>query len=276
MHEAYLRFAHFRYLKVALALVAAAGLVYALFTPARGASGDTWVGYGLGTLSALLMLWLMWLGVRKRRYGARGRPLREWVSAHVYLGLALVALVPLHAGFQVGWNVHTLSFALTYAVIATGIAGVVLYALVPTWMTKNRPGEKVEGLLERIAQLDAQSRAAAAGLPDVFAQAVLESIGETRIGGGLRAQLAGGDRSRGAERALRIVREHFDEKSAETREDVRRLLELLATKVELVRTMHRDVRYQALFDLWLVLHVPLAFAAIAAVAAHVFVVFYYR
>lgn len=276
MHESYLRFAGFRYLKTAAGLTAAAGLAYAFFSPPRGGSGDTWVGYGLGTLSAALLLWLMWLGVRKRRYGARGRPLREWVSAHVYLGLTLVVLVPLHAGFEVGWNVHTAAFVLTYAVVATGIAGVLLYALVPTWMTKNRPGEKAEGLLERIAQLDVHCRAAAASLPDVFARAVLESIEETRIGGGIRAQLAGSEGARGPARALEIVRRHFDEAGPETRESVRRLLELLATKVELLRTMHRDVRYQALFDLWLVLHVPLAFATIAAVAVHVFVVFYYR
>jgi hypothetical protein len=234
------------------------------------------VGYGLGTFSAILMLWLMWLGVRKRRYGARGRPLREWVSAHVYLGLTLLVLVPLHAGFEVDWNVHTLAFALTCAVIFSGVAGVLLYGLAPTWMTKNRPGEKIDGLLERVAQVDANCRATAEDLPDVFAQAVLESIRDTRIGGGLRAQLTPRGRSGGAVRALSSVREHLEEVGTESRDSARRLVELLASKIELVQTLNRDVRYQALLDLWLVLHVPLAFAAVASVAVHVIVVFYYR
>jgi hypothetical protein len=51
---------------------------------------------------------------------------------------------------------------------------------------------------------------------------------------------------------------------------------LLRRKVALLAVVRRDVRYRALLDVWLWLHVPLAVATLAAVAVHIFVVFYYR
>ena len=42
---------------------------YLWWQPAGGHNGGTWLGYTLGTIGALLILWLMLFGVRKRRYG---------------------------------------------------------------------------------------------------------------------------------------------------------------------------------------------------------------
>ena len=44
----------------------------------------------------------------------------------------------------------------------------------------------------------------------------------------------------------------------------------------LIKQIRRDVRFKGLLDLWLIVHVPFAFATCAAVIAHVFVVFWYR
>ena len=50
-----------------------------------------------------------------------------WTSAHVYLGTALLIIATLHAGFQVGWNLHTLAYVLMCVVIASGFFGLYSY-----------------------------------------------------------------------------------------------------------------------------------------------------
>ena len=72
-HQSLLEFRHGRYLKVALLLCAAAIGVYCWHQPPAvylKPYGGTWLGYTLGTIGAVLILWLMLLGIRKRRYGS--------------------------------------------------------------------------------------------------------------------------------------------------------------------------------------------------------------
>src|SRR5690348_7225049 len=115
IHESYLRHENWRYLKVAAGLCAVAIVAYLVHDPLDGPNGGTWLGYTLGTIGALLIGWLTWLGVRKRQYGSNLGTVRGWVSAHVYFGLSLVVVATLHTGFQFGANVHTLAYLLMMA-----------------------------------------------------------------------------------------------------------------------------------------------------------------
>ncbi len=272
--ESFLKYQSFRWLKLSVALVVACTAIYALYPTPQGRSGSTPVGYGLGILSALLMLWLLWFGVRKRSYRTRGAPLRGWLSAHVYLGTTLLVLVPLHSGFEFGWNVHTLAYAVMSAVIVSGFFGVGFYAEIPTPMTENRPGEKLAGLLRQIADIDAECRQLGMELPDFYSQVIRISTERTRIGGGLFRQLSGRDPRCGTARAFVMLRDH-KEADPNIADEARQLTSLLARKQALLGRVRRDVRYKALLDLWLLGHVPLAVASVALVAVHVFVVLYY-
>ena len=274
--QSFLAYERLRWLKWLFALLALSIAIYAWDDPIGGRSGGSWLGYGLGTGAALIIVWLMWFGVRKRQYEARGAPLRGWLSAHVYLGFALLLLVPLHSAFQFGWNVHTLAFALMAATILTGMAGIVFYTAMPTPMTRNRSGITMDALLEEVADIDAQCRTAVAELPDFFARAIATAVDQTRIGGGFLDQLRGRDRGCGTTRALEEIQDHDEDLDTGARERARRLLELLTLKQALLARIRRELRYKALLDLWLIFHVPLAFGTVAAVAVHVFVVFYYR
>ena len=50
---------------------------------------------------------------------------------------------------------------------------------------------------------------------------------------------------------------------------------LLLRKQQLLERARRDLRHKAVLDLWLYFHVPLAFMLLAALVAHVVVVFLY-
>jgi len=221
------------------------------------------------------MLWLVWFGVRKRSYFSTSSSLQSWLSAHVYLGLSLVAIVPLHSAFQFGWNFHNLALALVGLVVVSGLVGILMYAQVPDRMTRNRRGQKIDDLFEQVADLDAECAGIALSLPDFYAQTAELAINATTIGGGWLRQFSGIDPACGTARALGMIQEHRAELAHEQRVSVARLVELLGRKAALLERIRRDVRYKALMDIWLFFHVPLAFASLAAVGVHVLIVFYY-
>lgn len=276
MPESFLSYARWRHAKASAALLAAAVAAFWLYDPVGPRSGGTWVGYGLGAAAAGLMVWLTWFGVRKRSYASSQPSLRGWLSAHVYLGAALLLLVPLHSAFQFGWNVHTLAYALICAVAVSGGIGTAMYVRLPGAMTANRGGEPIESLYGKIAEADREIAELAGGLPDAYAAAARTSLEETRIGGGLWLQLSGDDPSCGTRRAAealdRLQSEGID---AGLVDAAARLSRLLAHKASLLRRARLDARHQVLMGAWLLVHVPLSIGALAAVAAHVFSVFYY-
>ena len=75
-------------------------MAYAWHQPAVKPYGGTWLGYTLGSIGALLVLWLMWFGVRKRRYSSNAGTVQGWLSAHVYLGTSLLVIATLHTGWK--------------------------------------------------------------------------------------------------------------------------------------------------------------------------------
>lgn len=275
MHDSFLRYRNGRWLNLSAALAVACVIAYAVDDPPGGRGGGTWLGYALGSLAAALMLWLTWFGVRKRRYQPGGAPLRGWLSAHVYLGLTLLVIVPLHCAFRFGWNVHTLAFVLMAAVIVTGMIGVAIYTVVPERMTRNRPGERLVTLFEQVGALDAECKVAGRGMPTAVAAVVADAIDSTRLGGGLLRQLRGSDPSGPTTRAIAVVQNAITGDDGPS-PDLQHVLENLAARRTLLERIRRDIQLKAWLDVWLIVHVPLALASLAAVAVHVFVVRYYR
>ena len=274
-HYSILEYAKFRWLKLALALAAAAGLAYLWHDPPVRPYGGTWLGYALGTIGAVLILWLTAYGVRKRSYRSNAGTVQGWLSAHVYLGTALVVVATLHAGFQVGWNIHTLAYVLTLLVVASGFYGVFLYLRVPRVMTENLGEETLDSIVVRIGDIDREMREQGISLPDDLFALVERSVAETRLGGSAWRLLTG--RDSGCATAAAV-----DEWPARARRltgDVAKLdkevFALMLRKNELLARARRDLRHKALLDLWLYVHVPLALALLAALAAHVISVFIY-
>ncbi|MFQ5953621.1 MAG: hypothetical protein ACE5JZ_00985 [Kiloniellales bacterium] len=275
MHRSVLVFRDFRYLKLTVVLVLAAIVAYLLHRPFGAANGGTWLGYTLGTIGALLIVWLGWFGIRKRRYGVGKLLLEDWLSAHVYLGLGLLVIATLHTGFQFGWNVHTLAYALMVLVIASGAFGLFAYVRYPRLMTENRGGLTLGEIMTNIAELDGQCRDVGMKLGDEINAAVLRAAGETRIGGGVWRQLSGTDPNCATSRALALVQEGTRDLTGDAANAANRLMTLLSRKVELLARARRDVRYKALMDIWLYVHVPLTIALLAALFTHVVSVFFY-
>ncbi|MFS0736215.1 hypothetical protein ABC347_04115 [Sphingomonas sp. 1P06PA] len=274
-HEGFLRYGHFRWLKIVSVIGIVMIAIYALVDVQPRPNGGSWYGYTLGTIGALLILWLTALGLRKRAMTPGKWSLKAWTSAHVYLGLLLIVIGTLHAGFQFGWNVHTLAYALMMLVIVSGIYGISAYATLPEKLSDNR-GETTETMmLDNIRQLDRQLHDTAQPLEHRYAEMVRLSLEDDPFGGGLLARLSGRYPRCGTARAQALVRQHTGYKAAIGNDPLEKVDSLLERKRAMLSRMRKHMRLKALLEIWLYVHVPATFALIAALTAHIVSVFFY-
>ncbi len=274
-HESFLVYRKFKWLKIAALLSLVCFIAYLVHQPKDIPNGGTWLGYTLGGTGAALIVWLTWFGYRKRAYSSGAGRVQAWLSAHVYLGLALVVVATLHSGFRFAWNIHTFTYCLVLIVVASGIFGVFTYARYPSLMTANRRGLTTAQMMANIGAIDAELRTAASSLGDKLAALVVKATQETKVGGGVWEQLRGRPRYCGTDEAARELQTVLRQDLGAEEHEARKLMVLLTRKSQMLAQMRRDIQYKAMMDIWLYVHVPLAIALVVALATHVFAVFFY-
>jgi len=279
IHKSVLTYRHGLYGKIALLLVAVSILIYALHAPAGGiANGGTWLGYVLGTIGLLLIVWLGWFGIRRRHYGPAKFLLEEWLSAHVYLGLALVVVATLHTAFRFGWNVHTLAYGLMIIVIVSGAFGLYAFRRYPAAMTKNRNGTAYKTLVETIVTLDFECRELALSFDDETAALVYKATGTLpafRFADLTSRQRVSPTLDAAAQAAVSRLRSLVGQAYSEDQANVMPLVQALTNRALAVARLRRDQRYRILMQIWRVVHLPLTIGLLAALGIHVLAVFYF-
>jgi hypothetical protein len=295
IHESLLKYRNARFLWWALGLMAVSIALYLSQGGLRVPSGDTWQGYVLGTIGALLVVWLTLLGVRKRRYSSSLGTLQGWTSAHVYLGAALLLVATLHSAAQLGWNVHTFAYVLMCLVILSGFVGIYAYMNIPQWIAENHAGGSRQELFAELFALNSQLQSLAQQSEAAIQVAVTSSIERTAIGGDAAAQLFGGDRSRFVRSGTAgnpgeaVLSGNADQqqiidyvaawlpradKAAQV-PNLHELVVLLCRRQAVLRRIRRDIRLRAWLQLWLYVHVPLSVALLVALVAHILTTFMY-
>lgn len=269
-HESFLAHRRMRWLKISLLLCLVAILGYALADVEPRPNGGTWYGYTLGTIGALLIVWLSLLGVRKRAMTPGRWSLKAWTSAHVYLGLSLIVIVTLHTGFEFGWNVHALAYTLMMLVILSGAYGIVVYAMLPQALSDNRREMTKGQMVDSLAAIDRQLEQAAQPLARDDADLVIAALAQDPFGYGPVSRLTG--RFRNCRTTLALASLDGNARGDAHRERVVALLRKRLSQLEQIR---RHMRLRALLEVWLFVHVPLTVALLAALAAHIVSVFYY-
>jgi hypothetical protein len=274
-HESFLRHGGFLFLKVSTVISIAVVVAYVFQDARPRASGGTVLGYGLGTLGALLIVWLALLGLRKRAISDGPYSLKAWVSAHVYLGLSLAVIATLHTGFHFGWNVHTLAYGLMMLVIVSGAVGVWAYATLPKALSDNRGETTRKQMLAQIHALDEQIHEAAQPLPRRQADIVRLSLEKTDIGGAFWRRLFGAYGDCANLRALERLGPALREAEGDEAAALSKVEELMRRKAEALARARRQIHITALLEAWLFVHVPATFALLAALTAHIVSVFLY-
>lgn len=278
-HDGFLRHKNYRWAKIATVIVIACFASYFLTDPEPRHNGGTWYGYTLGTIGALLILWLTTLGLRKRAMTPGGWSLKAWTSAHVYLGLSLIVIGTLHTGFQLGWNIHTLAWALMMIVIVSGLVGIYFYAVLPTSLSSNRADEDgavtEKMMIEQLRSLDRQLNDAAQPISAEHAALVQMSLEQDPFGGGFLQRVTGRYprcATRRAQAELRRSRAYAPKMGDDPLDKVD---SLLTRKEATLGRLRKHLQIKSLLQVWLYVHVPMTFALIAALSAHIFSVFFY-
>lgn len=293
MYQSIIAYKNSRYFWVALGLIAMSMVAYIWHQPINSANGGTWLGYTLGTIGAVLVIWLMMLGIRKRSYRSNLGSMQGWTSAHVYLGSALLIIGTLHSGFQFGYNVHTLAYSLMVVVIVSGFYGIYVYIRYPSILTSNRSGESLAELLAKLESIDKRclKEAQSGGLLEL----VQSAIERCAVGGSWWVQISGKDRSMlrvpttvdsilGGKTVPNIDQSQIIDLLASRLSQlsggdeaarVQNLLADFATKQTLLRRIRLDAQIRAKLKIWLYLHVPISFGLLAALVTHIIVVFFY-
>jgi hypothetical protein len=275
MHEGFLRHANFRWLKIATMFSLLAIVSYLIIDVQPRHNGGSWYGYTLGSIGVFLILWLSLLGIRKRKMSRGHWSLKAWTSAHVYLGLSLIVIGTLHTGFQLGWNVHTLAYILMMIVILSGVWGISVYATLPKVMSANRDQTTEAQMLASLRSIDRQLHDAAQPLSQMQAELVRSSLDQDPFGGGIIRRITNrypACKTTAAHDNIMLVAE------SETRmrdDPLEKVGSLLGRKRAILARTRKHLQLKAMLEIWLHFHVPLTFALIAALIAHIVSVFFY-
>jgi hypothetical protein len=201
--------------------------------------------------------------------------LKAWTSAHVYLGLSLIVIGTLHTGFQLGWNVHTLAWVLMMIVILSGLFGITAYTTLPGKLSTNRDETTEAQMLETLADINRQLFDAAQPLEAGSASVVQGAIDENAFSGGLWRRLSSRQQMGGTSEALAEFRTRSSAGDSPLDPLYDRLEALLSRKQAALARVRRHLRIKGLLQVWLYIHVPVTFALLAALSAHIISVFFY-
>lgn len=274
-HEGFLRHANFRWLKTAAIISLLAIVSYLLIDVQPRHNGGSWYGYTLGTIGVLFILWLSLLGIRKRKMSRGHWSLKAWTSAHVYLGLSLIVIGTLHAGFQLGWNVHTLAYVLMMIVILSGIWGIIAYATLPRVMSANRDQTTEAQMLASLRSIDRQLHDAAQPLGQQHAELVRSSLDQDPFGGGIFRRLTNRYPACKTRKAHDDILLMTGNQPRVDDDPLEKVDSLLGRKRAILARTRKHLQLKAMLEIWLYFHVPLTFALIAALVAHIVSVFFY-
>jgi len=156
-------------------------------------------------------------------------------------------------------------------VILSGLYGVIVYATLPQALSNNREQMTQMQMLEAIRAFDRQLHTAAQPLTPEDTAPVLAALDEDPFAGGIVARLSGrypNCATSAALRALTLSRSS----DAGAREKV---VGLLKQKEAALARLRQHLKIRGLLEIWLYVHVPLTFALIAALSAHIISVFFY-
>jgi hypothetical protein len=272
VNQTFLNQSRFLWLWLCSAAVVVLGAIYWLDHPVGGKNGGTNLGFAYGGISTAGMIFLMYYGMRKRyTYRTGSGTLKSWLGLHVWVGLALCIVVPMHYGFRLEWNLHAVPYPLMVLTVLSGMWGAYAYLRYPPEMTGRREGITVRGSVAQINSLSSELAALAKNKSQAFlaAQAKLDVPVKPTLGTLLFAR-----------RLHTFSKQELSDilgtlPQAEYQAGLK-MTESASRRIAIANQLIGEASVAALLRVWLFLHLPLSVACFVAMLAHIFWVLFYR
>ncbi len=140
-----------------LATVVAVGYyAWSAYGAERWPGGSSFPGLIFGTLAGLIILFEFALWPRKWKFVRAWRMLqrtRQWMRAHIWLGLLSIPLVWMHTGFEWGGGLSTTLAVLYIVVIASGVYGLAMQNIVPKMLLHDVPAETIYSQIPEVCRM---------------------------------------------------------------------------------------------------------------------------
>ena len=272
MNQNFLNQRRFLWLWLCSVVVLVLAAIYRLDHPVGGRNGGTLLGLSYGGIATAGMIFLMYYGIRKRySYRSGTGTLKGWLGPHVWIGLALCFVVPMHSGFKVEWNLHAASYLLMLLTVLSGLWGAYAYLRYPQEMTGRREGITVRGSLNEIGSLSSEMSALAKGKSPEFlaAQATLD----VPVKPTLRRQLFALPVRTFSKKAITEILGTLPKSEYQAG---LKMTELASRRINIANRLISEASAAAQMRVWLFLHLPLSVACFVAMWAHIFWVLFYR
>jgi len=267
----------FKIFIISLVLLIISYIFYAYYQ--RNPNGATFVGLLYGVLGLLAILLLMYYGIRKRTYNTTFGTLKGWLSFHIYIGVLTLVIVPMHAGFKFGINVHSLSFLLMAIVVLSGLFGTYFYINFPVKFTKYGKELLYDEFDDEINKFINQMYILSKKKSKFFVQKCEEAISYGVPKGQKAWQIIFNIGSKNAtsesDYSTQINKDLHKIQESE-RDDYQRLAVLSLQKIELQNRFLAQMRIKNILEVWLYIHLPVSFAMLVALTIHIVSVIYYN
>jgi hypothetical protein len=261
----------------------------------RSPSGGSLVGLAYGIAGFAFMAFVTLLALRKRFPIWRIGRTQTWMRGHLWLGALSLPLVLLHSGFLFGYGLTSIMMWLFVVVYASGVFGAWLQHTMPRRLLREVPMETIYEQIDHVREqlldeADAVVARACGKLEvEVAVPVAAASSGARALATVLRVGSGGADETAPLREFYLKEMRPFVEAPARTHRladattaasmfgRLRPLLEVsleapiadLESICEEERQLLRQQRLHGLLHVWLIVHVPLAYALMALAVVHI-------
>ena len=224
--------------------------------PAGGHPFGHWLGI-IGTAMMLMTETLYSLRKRTRLFNRTG-PVRNWLAAHIFMGIVGPFLVLMHTGLRFR-GIAGFTMLLTILIVISGFIGRYLYGMV------QRSGKQSDEAYARLATNIATARHELAHFEREKPRRVQVITRQVRPPTGRFNWLQ-----------KRQLQRKFKRLEIEQQTLQQNLKKLLQQKQKVEQGLNRNAHYQRLFSLWHLIHVPMGVTLFVSVFIHIGATIFFR